>query len=263
MKCNVRHEIEQPSQQNIIGVGQFSIIHKLSDTVVRKVPTDKSCSYSARAVEIEGRVYGHLGRNKRIARCINWSDDFVDLRYEPKGDLETYLKNTRLTDHAKYHIARQAIKAVAFIHKKDVIHSDLSARQFLMDKKYNIRLSDFGGSSLQGSEAIVMENASHFLPRDEDSPNSVQSDLFALGSTIYEILLGKKPYEGAEEDDIHRYFSQGVFPTLEEIRDWQWENVIRKCWKCEYNCASDILKDIPSPSCFVRVFARIQNTSRW
>ncbi|KAJ5081525.1 kinase-like protein [Penicillium alfredii] len=242
---------------NIIGAGQFSIIHKLSDTVVRKVPADKSYFYSARAVEIEGRVYGHLGRNKRIARCINWGDDFVDLRYERKGDLETYLKNTRLTDHAKYRIARQAIKAVAFIHKKDVIHSDLSARQFLMDKKYNIRLSDFGGSSLQGSEAIVMENASHFLPRDEDSSNSVQSDLFALGSTIYEILLGKKPYEGAEEDDIQRYFSQGVFPTLEEIRNWQWENVIRKCWKCEYDCASDILKDTLSPSCFMRVFARI------
>ena len=113
MKCSFRHEIEQPCQQNIIGAGQFSIIHKLSDTVVRKVPADKSYIYSARAVEIEGRVYGHLEKNKRIARCINWSDDFVDLRYERKGDLETYLKNTHLTDHAKYRIARQAIEAVA------------------------------------------------------------------------------------------------------------------------------------------------------
>lgn len=110
---------------------------------MRKVPADKSDFYSARAIEIEGQVYGHLGKNKRIARCINWSNDFVDLRYERKSDLETYLKNTHLMDHVKYRIARQAIEAVVFIHEKDVIHSDLSARQFLMDKKYNIRLAQY------------------------------------------------------------------------------------------------------------------------
>lgn len=43
-----------------------------------------------------------------------------------------------------------------FIHGNDVIHSDLNARQFLVGKSCNIRLSDFGGSSLQGSEAIVL-----------------------------------------------------------------------------------------------------------
>lgn len=212
-------------------------------------------------MEIEGRVYGHLSRNKRIARCINWCDDFVDLRYESNGDLETYLKNTHLTNHAKYRIARQAIEAVAFIHSKDVIHSDLSARQFLVDKKCNVRLSDFGGSSLQGSEAIVMENASHFLPRDEDSPNTVQSDLFALGSTIYEILLGKKPYEGTEEEEIQRLFSQKTFPTLGGIRDQQWSNVIQKCWMCEYDRAFDIFEDLPSVSCFGRIVPRIKSTT--
>jgi serine/threonine protein kinase len=73
----------------------------------------------------------------------------------------------------RYRIAQQAIKAVNFIHKNDVIHSNLSARQFLVDEKLNIRLSDFGGSSLRGSEAIVMEIATHFLPWDKDSPNTV------------------------------------------------------------------------------------------
>lgn len=242
----------------MIGAGQFTIVHKLNDKVVRKVPSDKSYFYSARAVEIEGRIYGHLGRNKWIARCIIWGDDFVDLRYERNGHLETYLKNTHLTNRAKYRIARQTIEAVVFIHRKDVIHSDLSARQFLVDKRCNVRLSDFGGSSLQGSEAIVMENASHFLPRDEDSPNTVHSDLFALGSTVYKILLGRKPYKLTEEEEIQRRFSQKVFPTLDEIRSQQWRRVIHKCWMCKYDCASDIFEDIPSASCCI--FTRIQFT---
>jgi hypothetical protein len=34
--------IEQPTPQNIIGVGQFAIVHKLNNKIVRKVPSDKS-----------------------------------------------------------------------------------------------------------------------------------------------------------------------------------------------------------------------------
>lgn len=57
-------------------------------------------------MEIEDRVYSHLGRYKRIALCTNWDDYFVDLRYKRNGDLETYLRNNHLTGHAKYRIAR-------------------------------------------------------------------------------------------------------------------------------------------------------------
>ncbi|RJE22546.1 STYKc [Aspergillus sclerotialis] len=235
-------EIQQPCQQNIIGVGQFTIVHKLSPKIVRKVPSDQSYFYSARAVEIEGHVYGHLGKHKRIARCIGWGDDFVDLRYECNGDLETYLRKAHLTRYAKYRIARQAVEAVAFIHGKDVFHSDLSACQFL------------------GSDAIVMENATHFLPRDEDAPNTIRSDLFALGSTVYEILLGKKPYEGMDDEEIQRLFSDKVFPTLNEIGDQQWRCIVQKCWMCEYDCAEDILKDMPSVPCSRRILTKIQYT---
>lgn len=149
---------------------------------------------------------------------------------------------------------------MAFIHGKDVIHSDLGARQFLVDKYCNVKLTDFGGSSLQGSEAIVMENATHILPRDEDSPNTIQSDLFALGSTVYEIILSMKPYEGMEEDEVQRLFPEKVFPTLDEIGDPRWRNVIQKCSMCEYKRASDIFEDIPSVSCFRRIFTRTQPT---
>lgn len=254
-------KVQQPSQQTIIGVGQFTITHKLNHKIARKVPLDKSYIYSSEAVKVEGRIYGRLGKHKRIARCISWSDDFVDLRYECNGDLESYLKQTPLTSHrARCRIARQAVEAVVFIHGKDVIHSDLSARQFLVDRMSNVRLSDFRGSSLQGSEAIVMENATHFLPRNEDSPNTIQSDLFALGSTVYEVFLGKKPYEGIDGEEVQRLFSEKVFPVLDGVGDRGCERVVRKCWMCEYERAENVFEDVPSVSWFERVFGRVQRS---
>ena len=247
--------LEQPTQQNIISVGQFTKIHKLNNKTIRKVPLDKSYIYSLQAIEIEGRVYAHLGKHKRIARCIDYNNDFIDLQYEPNGDLQSYLtkSKTPIDLNARCRFARQAIEAVTFIHSKDVIHSDLSARQFLVDKNgKDIRLSDFGGSSVQGSDAIVMENATHFLPRDENLPNTVLSDLFALGSTLYEIFVGRKPYEGVVGDDeeVQRLFGERVFPVLEEeVEDEGWRRVIRKCWMCEYERADDIFGDVSSGSC--------------
>lgn len=173
----------------------------------------------------------------------------MDLRYERNGDLESYLKKTDPDSYARYGFARQAVEAVAYIHEMEVIHSDLSARQFLVDKNRNLRLSDFCGSSLQGSEAIVMENTTHFLPRDENLPNTIQSDLFALGCTIYEILLGRRPYEGMDDEDIQRLYSEKCFPGLDGIEEEYWRDVIEKCWLCEYERATDILGDIPYISC--------------
>jgi serine/threonine protein kinase len=155
-------ETEELTQQNIIGVGQFATVHKINNTTVRKIPSDKSYTYSVEAVEIEAKVYKHLGKHKRIAKCIRCSNEYIDLRYEPNGNLEAYLADNPLSVQWRYRLARQALEAVIYIHKMNVVHSDLSARQFLVDEYRNIRLSDFGGSALNGSSAIVMENATHF-----------------------------------------------------------------------------------------------------
>ncbi|KAJ5946403.1 kinase-like protein [Penicillium verhagenii] len=251
--CLWQKKTEQPCRENLIGVGQFTKIHNLGKGVIRKVPSDKANFYNTRAIEIEYSVYKHLGKHKRVARCIAWGDDFVDLQFEPHGDLENFLKKTQLPDFIKYRMIHQTIEAVIYIHGRHVIHSDLSARQLLVGKRLNIRLSDFGGSSLQGSAAIVMENTSHFLPRDEDSPNTVQSDLFALGSTMYEILLGKSPYDGIPEDEIQRLFATKSFPSLDNIQSPQWRCVILNCWSCKYHCASEIFDDIP-------LVSRLENT---
>lgn len=259
--CWTHNSIEQPTQQNIISVGQFTIVHKLNNKIVRKVPLDESY-YSIRAVEIEGQIYNHLGKNRRVARCINWGDNFINLRYEYNGDLESYLKKNRLNDCTRYRMARQAVEAVVFAHEKDVIHSDLSARQFLVDRRCNLRLSDFGGSSLRGSDAIVMETATHFLPRDEDKPNTIQSDIFALGSTIYEIIVGEKPYEKLKEDEVQRLYSENQFPTLDKIQDPHWRRVIQKCWRCEYKLASDIFADIASQRTWPNLADLVDNWKR-
>ncbi|RDW83657.1 uncharacterized protein DSM5745_03983 [Aspergillus mulundensis] len=248
-------ENEAPNQQNTISIGLFATIHRLSDGIVRKIPCSSSDSDGPRAAHIEAIIYRHLGNHRRIARCLHACDDYIDLKYEPYADAASFLGCWQVPSGIRYQFARQAVEAVHYIHGKGVIHSDLAARQFLVDETFSLRLSDFGGSSLHGGESIIVENATHFLPRDCSSPTTVQSDLFALGSTLYEILVGQKPYgDLSDEEKVLRLYSSKVFPNLDAVTDGQWRAVITGCWMTQYRSASEILNNLPPQSLTLRLF---------
>lgn len=146
--------------------------------------------------------------------------------------------DSRITDTFRVRMARQMIEAVRYIRCQGVIHSDLSLRQFLLYEDCNARLSDFTASGYHGHDAMGMENPSHYMPRNPDQPNTIQSDLFALGSTLYELMVGKTPHCGQTDDEIQSLYEQSVFPTTTDILCG---DVILKCWKREFVSADEVL----------------------
>jgi hypothetical protein len=51
-----------------------------------------------------------------------------------------------------------------------------------------------------------MKSVRSFLPRETTSPPTVTTDLFALGSAIYEIMTGYKPYEHFENKEVEERY---------------------------------------------------------
>lgn len=105
-----------------------------------------------------------------------------------------------------------------------------------VDDGLNLRQDDFNSSQYPGYLALGYEKGSHCLPRDYKLPNTERSDIFAMGSTLYELLVGKATYnalnpidpdpKGPEvlrapmreqiktEVDIARRYRNHVFPTI-------------------------------------------------
>lgn len=231
-------------KHNLIGVGVFAHVHRLNGERVRKVPAPDpdNLDLAIESIRREGQIYAHLDDHLRIIKCLAYGDFFIDLEYAPHGDVKSYLKRYQNTsDECRIRLAREVIEAVVFVHSKGIIHSDLAAHQFLLDSTLHAKLSDFGFSSFSDGNVLGFENPSHHLPRDINggTPSTFQSDLFALGSTLYEVMTGNTPYDDEPDDTITQLYSKGLFPDVTGILCG---DIIIGCWQGRFKSAAEVLK---------------------
>ena len=103
----------------------------------------------------------------------------------------------------------------------------------LLDANDILKIADFGGSLIKGSNtpSSVDYEVGSRLP-GQIKPTR-RSDIFALGSTIYEMIICKTPYKGKRDLEIQHLFKAGRFPedipydsrTARGLR-----SVIERCW---------------------------------
>ncbi|CAP96193.1 Pc21g12960 [Penicillium rubens Wisconsin 54-1255] len=115
---------------------------------------------------------------------------------------------------------KSAIDAIATIHEYGVIHSDISARNFLVADDLSIQLRDFAGSSINGLESLVEEETRYLSSPSSSSvssPRTIQTDLFALGSFIYQVSTGARPFADIDDEEVERLYAAQTFPSLDGL----------------------------------------------
>ncbi|CAI7591829.1 unnamed protein product [Penicillium glandicola] len=249
------------SDLQVLMIGIFAKAYLLDEKTVRKVPRGKS-EEDMQPVIREAMIYDTIGVHPRIAECILRGSDvieFVDIKFYRHGDLATYCQKNIITSELQLKWFKQILEAVVVIHSFGVIHSDLALRQFFVDDKLDLRLGDFNSSQCPGYPALGYEKASHCLPRDYELPNTESSDIFALGSTLYELVAGKAPYAElnvADSDDpesikaqirrqhqvidfeIEERYKRHQFP---DISNDQHGHIILGCWRSQFATAREVL----------------------
>ncbi|KAK3302553.1 kinase-like domain-containing protein [Chaetomium strumarium] len=121
-------------------------------------------------------------------------------------------------------------EALDFVHECGVIHGDVQGFNVLIDWRLDAKLADFAGSSLDGSPLLIATNESHTCP---GRGLSRKGDIFALGSTNYELMTGCPPYAGLSDSVIRSRYSKGQYPDTKSLGAVG--SIITKCWRgnCE------------------------------
>ena len=137
---------------------------------------------------------------------------FLILDYLPGGSLRshfpsTYQNNPIFSEIQIKFLISNIILSLEYIHNKEIIHRDLKPENLLFDNEGYLHLSDFGISKIynsENSEILDISGTPGYISPEMikgESQNFV-SDFFGLGIITYELIFGKRPFEGNNKDEI-------------------------------------------------------------
>lgn len=231
--------ISRDSQGQFISGGLTGIVELLDDGTVLKSPfPGAELENNILDIAKEAQIYYRIGPHERLVRMLGHSRDGLILEHMQNGDLKTYLQaQNSIPMSLKLKWAYQIAQAVSLLHSSGIIHCDIKPRNFLLDTNLNIKIIDFSGSSLDGSKSSSGEGTRFYLPRHWRDPSTVATDLFALGSTLYEVFQGASPYEEVPSDQVEELFKRKEFPDVSAIPCGQ---IILNFWQSQLDSAEHV-----------------------
>ncbi len=194
------------------------------------------------------RIYG-FGYDNRLPYLV------VELA---KGKTLSHLLEThgRFRFQEAKAIMKQLLAAIIFTHQCGLLHRDIKPQNIFYGADGSLKISDFGiAIALQNevfSSSKVYGSLPYLAPEviQGQSP-SVQSDIYALGITFYEILTGHLPFNGESVEEIAKMHISHSFPSLKKDNIVNYEeidSVLRKaCAKNpldRYKDAESMLEDL-------------------
>jgi serine/threonine protein kinase len=132
---------------------------------------------------------------------------------------------------------QQMMAGVAFAHTLGVMHGDLKPSNVLVtDADPPVKLLNFALAHVFGFNPVGSRNkdSRYIAPEQiEGDPPDARSDIYSLGMMLYELLVGKSPFDvyGASEDLVSKAQGQfiPVLPSLivPDLPKWLDEFVLR------------------------------------
>ena len=229
-----------------IGHGISGMVFLINERRVLKAGFGSSQSLAE--IETERMAYRILEGAKKpsphVLRCFDTEDPrglVLERCHETlRRRLKSIPQDTTLCDVEVRIWAKQAAEGLAFIHDHYIIQGDVGCHNMLLGEANILKICDFAGSSVAGSHAVVDYEVWSKSP-SIDEPTK-QSDLFALGSAIYEMSTKLPPYHGKPWAEITKLYQRGQFPSLNEVG--KMANVIANCWSQKYAYATEIVHEI-------------------
>jgi serine/threonine protein kinase/Tfp pilus assembly protein PilF len=171
--------------------------------------------------------------------------------------LREVIKDGKLGIDDAVNLTMQICEGLHKAHEAGVVHRDIKPGNIIIDKDGRARLVDFGLAMVSG-EAKLTKTGSTLGTVGYMSPEQIEgktcdrrSDLFSVGVILYEMLTGRRPFEGDNDAAIVKAitdstpepvarFKSGVTDEIQRIID----KALAKDASIRFQTAGDTLADL-------------------
>ncbi len=150
----------------------------------------------------------------------------IVMEYVPGGSLRTLLEQARQLPLAQVlTVGLELADALSRAHHLGIIHRDLKPENVLLAADGTPRLTDFGLARWDQDATTLTQTGTLFGSPAYMSPEAVRgeeldarSDIWSLGVLLYELLAGRRPFEGRHITPVLASILEDPIPDLRQYR---------------------------------------------
>lgn len=221
-----------------IGAGGMGEVYKARDTRLDRIVAIKvSKQEFSERFEREAHAVAALNHS-RICQLYDIGPNYLVFEYVEGQQLKGPLPLEKALDYAA-----QICDALDAAHTKGIVHRDLKPANILVTKT-GVKLLDFGLAKIDKPVPVPEETVTRALTMKGQilgtlsymSPEQLQgqeadsrSDIFTFGCVLYEMLTGKRAFDGTSAASVIAAILERPAPSVAEVAPTALDRLLKRC----------------------------------
>tara|TARA_B100000900_G_scaffold193899_1_gene163983 strand:- start:1586 stop:3355 length:1770 start_codon:yes stop_codon:yes gene_type:complete len=197
----------------ILGEGGMAFVYKAKDRQLQRIVAIKTLKPNyvnqkkfVERFRREAQTAANLN-HPNIVQIFDWGieeEPYFVMEYIEGNTLTSVISGNKTIGLSDIlYIGSQVANGLTEAHKRGLVHRDIKPGNIMITPDGKVKVTDFGIVSLQNEESditktgAVLGTASYISPEQaQGKPVSFESDLYSLGTVLYELISGQPPFSG-------------------------------------------------------------------
>jgi len=222
-----------------LGEGGMGKVYKARDTRLRRIVALKISKFEFnQRFEREARAVAALN-HPNICTLYDIGPNYLVMEFVDGVELKGPFPFAKAIDYAC-----QILSALDAAHRKSIIHRDLKPANILVTKS-GVKVLDFGlAKSAASEEELSAGNATtaitsegtiagtlHYMAPEQLQGGEIdtRADLFSFGCVLYEMLTGKRAFDGSNAASVIAAVMERPAPSVSKIAPISLDRALQHC----------------------------------
>lgn len=201
----------------VLGKGAMGLVYEARDpnldrrVAIKTIKVENLSAEAAAEYEARFRTEARSAARLQHPNIVSVYDSdrdgdmaFLVMEFIQGEDLKHHLDaGRRYSLEQSLGMVRDLLSALDYAHRQSIVHRDVKPANLLIEADGRVKLTDFGVARIQDSGEATRTQGSMVGTLKYMSPEQVQgvpidarADLFAVGVVLYQLLTGKRPFDG-------------------------------------------------------------------